>query len=348
MAALDLPENGEVPEWVHLLPTAKGAAQTRDMRGPYHVTDAAAIIAASFADQSKLQIDENHAEDLLANKGGSSPAHGWIIALEARADGIWGKVSWNPSGHAMLTNKSYRAMSPVILHDPEKNIISIERASLVNRPNFRGLATLNQETSMNGMDKIAEALGLAADVSADAIVTAITAMKGKDTAPALQSALTAIGVALGVEGDHSVVLAAAKLAGAGKDSNVALQAQVASQATKIASLEAVGARTVSETYVRGEIAKGRLIPTNAVEDMIALHMSQPDMAVKLIAGTLMGKALHLSALPPAADETMTALSAEQQGVEIANRAKAYQSEQAKIGFTVDFQTAVMHISEKKK
>ncbi len=170
---------------------------------------------------------------------------------------------------------------------------------------------------MNGMDKIAEALGLPADAEAGAIISAIKAMKGKkpEGEAAMQSALTAIGTALGVEGDHSVVLAAAKLAGAGKDSIVALQSEVTGLRTELTSLKTAGARTASETYVHGEIAKGRLIPANAVDDMIALHMSQPEMAVKLIAGTLMGKALHLGGQPPAVkDALVTSLNSEQLAV----------------------------------
>ncbi|MEI6100087.1 MAG: hypothetical protein WCS20_17730, partial [Alphaproteobacteria bacterium] len=65
MAALDLPQSGEVPDWVHLLPSASGELRTFDGRGPYRVVDPAAVIAASFAadprDASGLLVDENHA-----------------------------------------------------------------------------------------------------------------------------------------------------------------------------------------------------------------------------------------------------------------------------------------------
>ena len=316
MGALDLASDGDVPEWVHLLPTANGAAQTQDARGPYHVTDAEAIIAASFADQAKLQIDENHSEDLRAGKGEPSPARGWITEMQARADGIWGKVEWTASGRALVADKAYRAMSPVILHDAGKKIASILRASLVNRPNFRGLATLNQETAMIGMDKIAEALGLVADASVDAIVTAIKAMKGKDTAPALQSALTAIGTALGVEGDHSVVLAAAKLAGAGKDSLVALQSEVTGLRTELTSIKTASAQAASESFIDQAILDRRagVNATNRAE-LIALHMAQPVGAEALINGMpKLGPAGMVVVPPTAKDGAITSLNAEQAAV----------------------------------
>lgn len=323
MAALDLAVEGEVPEWVHLLPTSKGKIQTGDKRGPYDVADAEAIIAASFADQPKLQIDENHAEDLKSGKGEPSPARGWITELQARADGIWGRVEWTGAGRALVADKAYRAMSPVILHDKAKRVIAILRASLVNRPNFRGLATLNQETSMDAMAQMAAALGLAEGASADDILAAIKALKDKSAGdkaagdkgdmPALQSALAEIGVALGVEGEANpaTIVAAAKLAKGGKESLVALQAQVTGLTSELTTLKTAGARTASEGYVRGEIAKGRLIPANAVEDMISLHMSNPTLAVKMVEGALMGAATHAGAPPPAAKDGTVALNAAQ-------------------------------------
>jgi hypothetical protein len=96
MAMMDLPQADEVPEWVHLLPAARGEVRTFDGRGPYHIADAAAILAASFQsdarDASGLLIDENHALETAAATGGPSPSRGKIVAMEARADGIRGKV----------------------------------------------------------------------------------------------------------------------------------------------------------------------------------------------------------------------------------------------------------------
>jgi phage I-like protein len=308
MAALDLSLEGGAPEWVHLLPTAKGPVQTKDNRGPYLVEDAQAVIAASFAEEAKLQIDENHAEDLRSGKGESSPAHGWIVALEARADGIWGKVDWNPSGRAMMENRSYRAMSPVILHDKAKRVVAILRASLVNRPNLKGLVSLNQESSMDAMAKMAAALGLAEGASEEDILSAIDALKKKkpegDTA--MQSALSTIGVALGLQADASpdAMAAAAQALQAAKAENVALNARVD-------TLEKTQKRSAAEAFLAAQIADKRAIPADKHEGLITLHMrdaSEAEAVAKLYPNV--GQT-HTQTTPPADKDGTVSLNAAQ-------------------------------------
>lgn len=324
MAALDLAD-GEVPEWVHLLPTAKGQVQTNDDRGPYNVTDAEAIIAASFADQTKLQIDENHAEDLKSGQGEPSPARGWITELQARADGIWGKVEWTAAGRALVADKAYRALSPVILHTKGKEVVAILRAALVNRPNFRGLAALNQEQSMDFAAKVAAALGLAAGASEDDTLTALNALKDKkpegDAAlqASLQSAVSQIGAAFGLPADAKAdtVVAAAKLAKGGNDSVVALQAQVTTLTTELTAIKGASARAASESFIDKAIADRRAgVNAGNREDLITLHMSQKDAAEKLINGMPMLSATGTALTPPAKDGVVS-LNAEQKAACVA-------------------------------
>jgi phage I-like protein len=316
MAALDLATGGDVPEWVHLMPTAQGEVQTQDARGPYIIDDAAAIIAASFADQTKLQIDENHAEDLRAGKGEPSPARGWITAMEARADGIWGRVEWTEAGRTLVADKAYRAMSPVILHDKAKKVFAILRASLVNRPNFRGLAALNQEQTMDPMAKMAAALGLAEGASADDILAAIRALKDKkpEGEAAMQSALADIGVAFGLEATAppATILAAAKLAGSGKESLVALQSQVTGLTAQLTALQGADKRSKAEAFIDKAIADCRAgISAANREDMIALHMSDAATAEKLVNGMPMLTASGTHLTPPTAKDGTVSLNAEQ-------------------------------------
>ncbi|MFN3676796.1 MAG: phage protease [Sphingomonas pseudosanguinis] len=134
-----------IPEWVHLLPA--GQVRTVDGRGPYTVSDMTALCAASMAG-GKLALDENHATDLAAPKGLSAPARGWIVALQARRDGIWGKVEWTPEGRKLVPG--YRGISPVIRHDKQSGRIdAILRASLTNTPNLSGLVTLHSEAAQD-------------------------------------------------------------------------------------------------------------------------------------------------------------------------------------------------------
>ena len=286
LASQDLPHDGEhaVPEWVHLLP-AGDLIRTGDDRGPYRVEDAPAIIAASFAQADRLPIDENHATDLAAPRGEPAPARGWIVAMEARADGVWGRVEWTGSGAALVADRAYRGISPVILHDKTTKVIrAILRASLVNRPNLRGLTALNSEEpqTMSFMDKLIAKMGLKAGATEDDI---LAALPGTET-PALQSALTEIGTALGVQGgETAAIVAAAKLAGTGKDALVSLQAQVETLTTKLKETETAKARATSEAFIDAAIRDRRAgLNGSNREDMIALHMASPDTAEKLILG----------------------------------------------------------------
>lgn len=291
MASLDLPEGDDVPDFVHLLPVSDGAAETNDARGPYFVRDAEAMIAASLAPGQELQIDENHAEDKLAGTGGKSPALGWITELQARADGIWGRVRWNKFGRELVSERAYRAMSPVIVHDENKTILRILRASLVNRPNFRGLAALNMETTMDPMEELAELLGLDAGASPEQLIEAVKAMKAAkaDAAlapvPALQAALP--------------------------EEITSLHAEIAELTTQLNAVTEGQARNRAEAYVDGEIRKGRSGVKPSRERFITMHMADAANAEAVIGGLpILGPSGAL-VTPPAARDGEVSLNAAQ-------------------------------------
>lgn len=137
------------PDWLHLVPA--GIFYGRDGRGPYHVADAATVIAASMA-EGKIALDENHATDFAQTTGVASPARGWFDRLEARADGIWGHVEWNESGAALMTDKAYRGVSPVFTHGKDGTVTRILRAALTNTPNIAQLATLHTTLNAKARD----------------------------------------------------------------------------------------------------------------------------------------------------------------------------------------------------
>jgi phage I-like protein len=307
--AMELPNVAEAPEWVHLLPTAKGQITTFDGRGPYVIEDAAAVIQASMSEPRGIPIDENHSTNLAAPQGREAPARGWIMAMEARADGIWGRVDWTSAGRALMADRAYRGVSPVfILNADARTLARISVVSLVNKPNLRGLASLHQETS--DMQKIAELLGLPADATEEAITAKIAALMDKkpDTAmTAMQSAMTEIGTALGVDGTNTTaIVAAVKGKAAESTALTALQAQVA-------ELTNTGKRAASEAYVDAEMGKKRAgLNAKSRETFVALHMEQPDTAKKLIDAMPILDASH-AAQAPAVDAggKLTALNAEQ-------------------------------------
>ncbi|KAK0340870.1 hypothetical protein LTR94_028746, partial [Friedmanniomyces endolithicus] len=145
------------PDWLHLLPI--GEIKSRDGRGPYHLRDAAKVVAASLVQaKGKLVLDENHATDLIAPKGGEAPARGWIVDLQARADGIWGRVKWTDAAISRGIWTEYRGVSPVILHQKDGTIDAVLRASLVNQPNLVGLTSLHMTSGRIAMDEIDKAI----------------------------------------------------------------------------------------------------------------------------------------------------------------------------------------------
>lgn len=308
-AALDLPESEGAPEWVHLLPATQGEIQTYDSRGPYRLADIEAVIAASMQSERGMPIDENHATDTAMANGNGAPARGWIKELQARADGLWGRVEWTKAGAELLADRAYRGISPVFNHLADKTITRVLRASLTNKPNLKGLVALNTENAMS-FAAIAKALGLGDDSSEEAIVAAIDKMK---SATALQSSLTEIGVALGVEGgDPAAVLAAAKTAKGGTDVITALQAELTTVAGKLNALQADGAKAKATTFVDGAIAQGRVGVKPLRDHYIAMHCEDPARVEKEI-GALpaLGAGGQISAQPPAAGAEITSLNAEQ-------------------------------------
>ncbi|UWQ76823.1 phage protease [Leisingera sp. M658] len=317
------------PDWVHLLPTTSGLVQTNDRRGPYNVTDAEKIIAASFAGTDKLVIDENHATDLAAPKGLPAPARGWITEMQAREDGIWGRVEWTGTGRALLEDRAFSGLSPVVgLPAPgSREIVAIRRASLVNQPNLLGLTALNQQENetMTFQETLAKLLGLASDASEDDITKALKALKpGESTA--LQSQMGEIGVALGcVQGAAAAdILAAAKGAGAdeGKDAQIvalqssisALEGTVAVLSETVTTAQAATQKTASELVIDQAIREMRVGVQPSRDEYIAMHQENPERTEKLIAGLPKLDATATTILPPDTKDGVVSLQAEEANV----------------------------------
>lgn len=288
MAEQVLPADGTAPDWIHLIPTTKGVVATADKRGPYNVTDASAIIAASFANTDALEIDINHSTFHAAPQGQRSDAVGWIDQMETRPDGIWGHVQWNDEGRALVERRAYRRISPVVIHDAAKNITRIANASLVNRPNFRGLAALNQENPMPLMERLAELLGLGADATDDQVVNAVKTAKSAKTETAAAQA-------------------------AQPEELIALQAELTSLAMDLKTERETRAREKAEAFVDGEIAKGRVGVKPSRERFISMHMADPVAAAEIIGGlTLLAPSTTTTtAKTPAATDGELSLNAEQ-------------------------------------
>ena len=274
-SALSLPVDDGVPEWVHLLPA--GVIRTNDGRGPYTVASMSEV-AGGLKGGERLPIDECHAIDRAAPLGLPAPARGWIVELQARDDGLWGRVEWTEEGQRLMAGKAYRGISPAILHDKAKRVLGVLRASLINTPNLVGLTALHsEETSMDWKAKLIELLGL--DGSADDA--------------AIEAALSAkMGAGVDLCSEDILKLPAV----------IALQSQVSTLTDQLNAVTDAQARAAATTFVDNEIAAGRagLKPVRA--EYIALHMKDAGQAEKLIAAMPVLKGTVIQGEAPGAED----------------------------------------------
>lgn len=271
---------GTAPEWIHLCPA--GEIRTRDGRGPYRIVDPAQVIAASLQAGQKLVLDDNHSTDLASPEGRAAPARGWIVELQARDTGVWGRVEWTEAGRQMVESREYRGISPVIGHHKDGRVAAILRASLVNQPNFLGLTALHQEESMDFRKWLIEALGLDSSADDAAIQAALKAKMGGDAKveveSALQSALAPLGTALGLTGDVTAAMVLAGVeqlkAGNGDGSVIAaLQSELAGVTKQLNAMQEDGLKAKATAFVDGAIAAGRVGVKPMRDRYISMHMA---------------------------------------------------------------------------
>jgi hypothetical protein len=107
---------------------------------------------------------EGH-HDIEPEKYPNSRSYGWIMSLEARDDGLWGKMTWTPEGREMLQNGAFKFVSPVFIGKPigQQNgqtiyePIAFKSLALTNEPNLPLPPLANQK---DNMQTITEILGL--------------------------------------------------------------------------------------------------------------------------------------------------------------------------------------------
>jgi len=344
-AAMPFADDDGIPEWIHLVPA--GIVNTADGRGPWRVEDVSALMAASLKPGGKLVLDENHSTDLAAPKGASAPARGWIVELQSRADGIWGRVEWTPKGRELMADKAYRGVSPAIRVREKSGVITrIERASLTNLPNLVGLVSLHhQEDSDMGLKEgLIEALSLDGGADDDTIVKAVKEAIGAG-AVQLQSALAPIAKAAGLadNADAAAVLAGVQQLASKQGGTVTqLQNELANVTLQLNSLQETSKRRDAEAYVDGEIRAGRVGLKPVRDEYVSIHMQDPAQAKKLIEAMPIlngGPTINPRDPAPQGDNEKPEL--------LARRASLYQRKLADAGETIDFATAVLAVKEGK-
>lgn len=177
----ELPTEPAAPEWLMLIPAGE-EVETRDSRS--WINDSPETVVAMLrARNAFLPIDYEHATELKAPKGEMAPAAGWLEEFEVRDGAVFGRVNWTPAGLAAVTNREYRYISPVLLHDKQLRVRSLSSVALVNKPNML-LPALNFQQPDNNEEITMELAALLAKLGLPATATfaqALNAIEQKAT-----------------------------------------------------------------------------------------------------------------------------------------------------------------------
>lgn len=150
-----VPPPSDLPEWIQICP--KGEFPTTicngsngDERMIVQVLDDEAIksLANSMAaaGPAGILIDYDHFSHDIEHH---SEAAGWIKALEARPDGLYGKAQWTDKGADAVRNRRYLFVSPTWLMDDCARLdgervrpTRLFSAALTNSPNLNGIRAI--------------------------------------------------------------------------------------------------------------------------------------------------------------------------------------------------------------
>jgi len=266
------------PEWLHLLPAEKSFGGV-DGRGPYVVEDREALVAQFNSTGTKIPVDENHSIDLAGKSGHPSPARGWIVEMQARADGVWGRVEWTAEGKALVEGKAYGYLSPVLLHTAAKpyRVDKVLRVALTNEPNLASLKSLHSQEEQTMLEELRKALGLPETADEAAVIAAVTSAHAANTVHTALMARVAEAAGVGADagGDALVTAVQAKAVASGDDSDKAqLVTQITSLQSQLTTLATSTAKDKAVNVIEAAIEGGKVVPALR-EHMIARHMKNP-------------------------------------------------------------------------
>jgi phage I-like protein len=176
-------------EWVMLAPLGDHPHELGIQRfTPQFIQNMANRFNGFFAKLGRLfsgaPTFEGH-HDIEPDKYPNSRSYGWIMSLEARVDGLWGRMTWTPEGREMLQNGAFKFVSPVFIGKPisQQNgqtifePIAFKSLALTNEPNLPLPPLANQK---DNMQTITEILGLNADANADQILEAARSLRARN------------------------------------------------------------------------------------------------------------------------------------------------------------------------
>ncbi|MEW5885551.1 MAG: phage protease [Pseudomonadota bacterium] len=322
-------EGSDAPQWVHLLPA--GTFAGRDGRGPYTL-DADAVLAAFAAHGGDLPLDYEHQTLDAASKAGPVPVAGWIEALEARTDGIWGRVRWTAQAAELLAARAYRYLSPVFRYlTADARVVALDGAALTHTPNLAALqaaASQRQPEStpaMSATPTAPESKPASAQAAMSLEADALERLRALLGQPGLSSAAELLAAAQALQQRLSESEASAQAAQAAQ---AALQAQLAQVAKEQAAAAA-------EAAVQAAMSAGKVPP--------AMLVWARAYASKDPAGFAQWAAAAPSAAPSASNSTAAAAASSADPSAVARAAQAWQDERERAGERVSFAAAVAHV-----
>ncbi|SFD79660.1 Mu-like prophage I protein [Bosea sp. CRIB-10] len=293
------------PEWIQLTP--RGQVTARD--GRLFRFDPEKLVAAHQAGGIDLPLDFDH-ETEMAMFSGTKPARGWIVELQARPEGLFGRVDWLPVAVEALSSRSYRYISPTFWREEDGVTARLMKgAALVTSPalSMPAIASASNEDHSMDLKDLLGLLGLAETATAAEASTAIAALKTPDPERFVAKA------------QHDATVAALSAAQA--------EIQAGKDAAQLAKCEAL-----IDDAVKG----GKVAPA-ARDHFLSLAKASFDTTKTAIdAMPVLLKAGEKSAGTvedgDAADP-----------VKLGARARAYMDEQAAKGITISAADAVAHI-----
>lgn len=278
------------PEWVQLTP--RGAVTARD--GRKFIFDPERL-AAAFRDAGlKLPVDFEHESEFTVTLG-AKPARAWIVEVQPRDAGLFGRVEWLPEAITALANKAYRYISPTFFRDVDGSTARLlKSAALVTSPALEMPAIASASRKGQSMQlpvEITKALGLPGTASVDDAVTAIRGIPGKGVEMA--STLAAMATVVNelnelrrssgskhVDGKVTTAIRAGKLPPALKDWGLELCA------SNEAAFDTFVEKTISiirpgeYTYDMNIVSRANSMPDNSTEAMIAQQLGVDPAALK--------------------------------------------------------------------
>lgn len=195
--AAELPASAADDIWLKLIPA--GTFSGRDGRGPYQAADLEQIADTTrrYAGATDILIDYEHQSRNSQENGKPAPAAGWIKEVQARVDGLYGRVEWTATAASAIKAKEYRYISPVYFHTKGGDVLALQTVALTNIPNLdlfevsaHSVFSATQPKTEVSMKRLLAALGLSEGGSEDDVLVAINSLLTSSTALALAAGLT--------------------------------------------------------------------------------------------------------------------------------------------------------------